>query len=146
MISKRLESHDGPRCPRRIDEVHRGAKQSGKGMIQCNPLLESPKEISVYIINSPTRRTHLSSVSASTQAQISTPVPPSFKPPHGLAPQLSASHLPVLNLKCNSRVFSCCKICPSDRGKYLKCCCSNELSEALLRKLNDANKEPGGKG
>ena len=39
------------------------------------------------------------SESASTQAHNSTPVPPSFVPPHGLAPQLSSSHLPVLNLK-----------------------------------------------
>lgn len=43
--------------------------------------------------------TNSESESASIQAQSSTPVPPSLVPPHGLAPQPSASHLPVLNLK-----------------------------------------------
>ena len=48
-----------------------------------------------------------SGLSASTQAHNSTPVPPSFRPPLGLAPQLSASHRPELNLRCNSLVFAC---------------------------------------
>ena len=42
---------------------------------------------------------HPASESALTHAQSSTPVPPSFAPPHGLAPQLSSSHLPVVNLR-----------------------------------------------
>lgn len=64
------------------------------------------------------------SESASNQAHNSTPVPPSLMPPHGLDPQLSSSHLPVLNLRWSSFVFVCCSICPRDRGMYLKCCCS----------------------
>ena len=87
-----------------------------------------------------------SSVSASTQAHSSTPVPPSFAPPHGLAPQLSASHRPKLNLKCNSLVFACCNICPSDRGKYLKFCSSKEDSVVLLWKLKDASRRDGWNG
>ena len=89
---------------------------------------------------------YLSSDLASTQAHSSTPVPPSFVPPHGLAPQLSSSHLPVLNLKCNSFVLACCKIWPKDRGMYLKCCCSYDWREALLRKLKDASKDAGVNG
>ena len=90
--------------------------------------------------------TYSSSVSASTQAQSSTPVPPSLAPPHRLAPQLSASHLPRLNLKWSSRVFACSKIWPSDRGKYLKFCCSNDDQLVLLWKLNEANSDEGCSG
>ena len=92
------------------------------------------------------RFTHSSSVSASTQAHNSTPVPPSRAPPHGRAPQLSASHLPRLNRKCSSRVFACSKICPSDLGKYLKFFCSNAVKVVLLRKLKEARSDEGGNG
>ena len=63
-----------------------------------------------------------SSVSASTHAHSSTPVPPSLAPFHGRCPQFSASQRPTLNLKCSSLVCACCKICPKDRGKYRKFC------------------------
>lgn len=87
-----------------------------------------------------------SSESASIQAHSSTPVPPSFLPPHGLEPQLLSSHLPVLNLRWSSLVFACCRICPRDRGMYLKCCCSYDRKEALLRKLKDARRDAGVRG
>lgn len=90
--------------------------------------------------------THASSVAASIHAQSSTPVPPSLNPFHGLVPQLSASHLPVVKRRCSSRVFVCWRICPNDRGKYRKFCCSNANWDSLLLKLNEARREDGGRG
>ena len=102
----------------------------------------------------PTRRcmsaqiilSYSSSVCASSQAQSSTPVPPSLAPSHGRAPQLSASHLPRLNLRCNSRVPACWRICPSDRGKKRKLCASKAEREVLERKLKLARSDESGSG
>lgn len=82
----------------------------------------------------------------STHAHSSTPVPPSLAPFHGLDPQFSSSHLPKLNRKCNSFVCACCKIWPSDRGKYLKFCWSKDREVELLLKLKDARSAFCGSG
>ena len=75
-------------------------------VIQRAKALESESDASQH----PALCTHSSSVPASSHAHISTPVPPSFTPSHGLVPQLSASHLPVLNLKCSSFAWTCWRI------------------------------------
>lgn len=87
-----------------------------------------------------------SSSFASTQAQSSTPVPPSFAPPQGLAPHLSASQRPKLNLRCNSLVFACCKIWPRLLGKYLKSWALKAWRLVLLWKLKLASRWEGGSG
>ena len=82
--------------------------------------------------------TYSSSDVASTHAQSSTPVPPSFLPLCGRVPQLSSSQRPLVNLRCISHVFEFCRICPKERGIYLKCCCSYDSREALLQNWKDA--------
>src|SRR4051812_47881655 len=91
-------------------KLREAQKRPDNAFVRVNHLpsaLHKLAEVLKYMIQN---TTYSSSVSASTQAHNSTPVPPSLEPPHGLAPQLSASHLPRLNLKCSSRVFACCRI------------------------------------
>lgn len=145
MVSSRLERHDWSSSSRRIDKVQRSTEEARQSIRQCQPSSVSPADVSpvpIYRFS----QSHSSSVSASTHAHSSTPVPPSLAPPQGLAPQLSASHLPKLNLKWSSRVFACCNICPRLLGKYLKFCCSKEAKLVLLWKLNEASSKEGCKG
>lgn len=144
MVSCGLEGHNGSRRPRGVDKIQRGAKEAREGIRQSQPSSISPTTVSQdpdIVV-----KTHSSSVSASTQAHNSTPVPPSLAPPQGLVPQLSASHLPKLNRKCSSRVFACCSICPRDLGKYLKFCCSKEAKVVFDWKLKEARRSDGCRG
>lgn len=65
--------------------------------------LKKSADVYLYHTNAP-RSTYRSSFTASIHAHNSTPVPPSFAPFHGLEPQLSASHRPVVNRRCSSLV------------------------------------------
>jgi len=86
------------------------------------------------------------SVVASIHAHSSTPVPPSLKPSHGRSPHNPASHLPVLKRRCSSFVCAWRSICPSERGKKRKFCASKAARLSLLRKSNEARKDPSGSG
>lgn len=144
MIASWLERHHRSGGPRGVDEIEGGAEETRQCIRERQPSLIGSVPISNFI--EPKERTYSSSDSASTQAQSSTPVPPSLAPPHGLAPQLSASHLPKLNLKCSSLVFAYCNICPKLLGKYLKFCCSKACKLVLLWKLKDARRSDGCRG
>lgn len=79
--------------------------------------LQSRQMISIREPIPSTASTYLSLPAASIHAHNSTPVFPSLVPFQGREPQLSASHLPVVNRRCNSLVWACWRIWPSARGK-----------------------------
>lgn len=99
VIPSWFECHHRPGCPRRVDEVKGRAEQARQGVIEGYPTRKRPVQLSASLDPDLCGLAHSSSVLASIQAHSSTPVPPSLVPFHGRAPQLSASHLPVLNLR-----------------------------------------------